>query len=287
MEDLKKFLLKVGVASDAITQLTESPEEGLTKEVIDGLAKDFKASQRDVFKNDPEIVGELTGSLRGKERGSVERKIKKEFGLTAEEWGENELEGDYGKAIAFGINKLKTESGKPAEKLQTELQEANQKNLDYEEKVIPGIREEAKQEISKFYVQNRYQELIGECGELIVGNDVALTVLTNEFAKSGLKSEIENGKLTIKTGDGLAPQDKDKTRNLSNLEVAKGIFDRTGLLKKSNADPDQPEKTTLKREPTPTPEPGKIELPGLQKAREHEKNLKKVQFSRPGDVFRK
>lgn len=279
MEELKKFLLKVGVASDAIAQLTEADSEP----DVEKLASDFKASQRDVFKNDPEIIGELTGSLRGKERGSVERKIKKEFGITAEEWGESELEGDYGKAIAFGINKLKTESGKPAEKLQTDLQEANQAILNYKEKVIPEIEDKAQQRINQFYVQNKLHGLIEDSGELIVAADVANTVVINEFAKLGLKPTIEGNDLTIKTGDGLAPQDKDKTRNLSNSEVVKGILDSKGLIKQSKADPDpQPGKVY-----NPDPQPDKVELPHLKAAREHEKDLgQDVKVSRPGDVFR-
>lgn len=284
MEDLqKKFLLKVGVASDVITQL-EANEEGLD---VEKLATDFKASQRDVFKNDPEIIGELTGSLRGKERGSVERKIKKEFGITAEEWGENELEGDYAKAITYGINKLKKESNKPAEELQKELQEANQAILDYREKVIPEIENKAQQKINQFYVQNRLHGLIEESGELIVAKDVANTVITNEFAKLGYNTEINDGTLTIKTKDGLAPQDKDKTRNLSNSEVVKSILETKGLLKQSKADPDTDPAPTFRRDPEPAKKPSTSGMPGLEKALQHEKNLKEVKFSRPGDPFRK
>ena len=76
-----KFLDKVGVDNIIITQLKE-PEDGLD---IDALAKEFKASQREVYANNHDVIVELDKRAKGKERGSVERKIKKVVSISNDE----------------------------------------------------------------------------------------------------------------------------------------------------------------------------------------------------------
>ena len=99
-ELITKFLDEIGIKNETIAILKDPPD-GLD---IKPLADEFKTDGRAVYANDPEVIKTLESSAKGKARGSVERKIKKVFNITPEEWGENELEGDYEKALTFGLS---------------------------------------------------------------------------------------------------------------------------------------------------------------------------------------
>ena len=84
-ELITKFLDGIGTKNDTVAILKE-PTEGLD---IKPLIEEFKAQSRSVYANDPEVIKELESSAKGKARGSVERKIKKVFNLTDDEWNTN------------------------------------------------------------------------------------------------------------------------------------------------------------------------------------------------------
>ena len=237
MEELVKFLDKVGVDNIIITQLKE-PEDGLD---IDVLAKEFKASQREVYANDPDVIVELDKKAKGKARGSVERKIKKVFSISNDEWNDNELEKDYEKALTFGFDKMKTAGNSSAQDRQTELLEANKKIEWYKDEEVPRIIKVEKQKVDNFHIERYLRELIVDSGKLTdnIESDVAEIVLKEELRKKGFTASLtENGKLAILTEDGLVPLDEGKTRNLSNKEVIKSILESKKLIKQSNAGPD-------------------------------------------------
>lgn len=289
-ESVKKFLTNVGVDEKVITQFNDPPDDL----DVDKLVDDFKQGQRDVYANDPDVIKDLEGKAKGKARGSVEREIFRVFSITSEEIGENEFdkEKDYKKVLEFAKKKTEKHGSKSAEKIQIELQDANKEIEQLKDVEIPAIKTSAKKEIDVFYVEKCFQKLIhsNEIGELIIANEDATTIITGEFEKLGYTLSLTEDRkdILIKTKDGLVPQDSGKTRNLTNLEVTKGILENKKLVKQSNADDDE-----FKKKPdidTKFPETKKIEgetqLPGLKKALEHEKELKNVKFSKPGDVFR-
>jgi len=237
MEELVKFLENVGVSNETIA-LLKDPEDG---QKVEDLANEFKSKQREVYANDPEVIKELQKSAKGKERGSVERKIKKVFDIKAEEWTENELEGDYEKALTFGHDKQKKAGSKSAQEIQTELLEANKKIEWYKDEEVPRIINVEKQKVDNFHIERHLRELIVDSGDLAnnIGSDVAEIVLKEELRKKGFKTSLtEDGKLAILTEDGLVPLDEAKTKNLSNTEIVKSIVIAKGLIIQSNADPD-------------------------------------------------
>lgn len=272
MEELVKFLEKVGVDNQVIAQLKD-PEEGLN---VDELADEFKQKQREVYANDPDVIKELAAQAKGKERGSVERKIKKVFNITTEEWAENELDKDYEKALMFGFEKIKKEGNKSAQEIQLELQDANKKLKWFEDEKIPEIHSEWQRKIDKTDIERHYRKLIGESGDLIVSDDVASTVLEKRINERNFLIELNEDRtgIVIKTKDGLIPQDEGKTRNLTNLEIVKGILENERLVKQSKAI-DEPPKT---QHITKTIEPGpEGETPGMRAARENLEALKKME----------
>jgi len=236
MEELVKFLENVGVSNETIA-LLKDPEEG---QKVEDLADEFKSKQREVYANDPEIIKDLESKAKGKARGSVERKIKKVFNIPAEEWAAAELDGDYEKALTFGFDKQKKAGSKSTQEINTELQEANTKIKWYKEEEIPRIQTESDTRADKKEANSYLREMIANSGKLIVSEGVAVTVVNEELRKKGYKTGLNEAKtsLTIKTEDGLSPQDEGKTRNLSNEEVIKGVLKSENLIIQSNADQD-------------------------------------------------
>ena len=269
-EQTEKFLDGIGITTDIIANLKD-PSDDLD---VKTLSDDYNEKKKSVFSNDPDVIKELALKAKGKERGSVERKIKKVFNITPEEWGDNELEGDYEKALIFGFDKQKKSGSSSAQELQDELQDANKKIEWYKSEEIPRIQKTEKLKVDNFHIGRYLRELIVDSGELAsnIGGDVAEIVLKEELRKKGLTASLEEGKLAILTADGLVPQDEEKTRNLSNMELVKGIMTGKGLLKQSNAGIEPPKPTPRARF-TETP-PSTEGLPHLAAA---EKNLKNLQ----------
>jgi len=273
MEELVKFLENVGVSNETIA-LLKDPEEGLK---IEDLANEFKSAQREVYVNDPEIVKELESKAKGKARGSVERKIKKVFNISSEEWAENELEGDYEKALMFGFDKQKKAGSKSAQEIQAELLESNKKIEWYKDEEIPRLLKIEKQKVDNFHIERHLRELIVNSGELAnnIGSDVAEIVLKEELRKKGFATSLkEDGKLAILTEDGLVPLDEGKTRNLGNAEIVKGIMNAKGLIKQSQGEPLE----TGKKSPVlPIRDKGKFKI--HPSAEENIKKLKEMNTS--------
>jgi len=279
MEELvSKFLENVGVSNETIA-LLKDPEEDLK---VEDLSNEFKSAQREVYANDPEVIKELAAKAKGKERGSVERKIKKVFNITPEDWGENELEGDYEKALTFGFDKQKKAGSKSAQEIQAELQDANTKLKWYKDEEIPRIEKESSAKVDRNEASRHLRKLIADSGDLIVSESATIAVVKEELTKKGYTAGLNEAKtdLTIKTQDGLSPQDEGKTRNLTNTEVVKGILESEKLIKQSKADPDPPLK---KRTLLPQPEPVKSPLPGMAAAEANLKDLEKMKTT--GTIF--
>lgn len=286
-EIVKKFLENVGVASDVITKLTE-PEEGLE---VDTLVDEFKANQREVYANDPDVIKNLRNEAKGKERGSVEREIRRVFNITPEEVGENELEGDYKKHLEFGKKKTEKQGNKTAQQIQTELQAANKENERLINEEIPIIKKDAQKEIDLFYIERYSQKLIKDerIGKILVLDDVATTVFEKGLKEKGYNVSLNDDRddIKIRTKDGLIPQDLGKTRNLEKWEIAKDIFEDKKLVQQSNAGEEgsQPKPSVFNE----LKEIKKNEnmSPGLEKAQKHlEKMSQNIVEADPSDVFR-
>ena len=235
-----QFLEKVGVDNQVIAQLKD-PEEGLN---VDELAKEFKENQREVYANDPDVVKRLRTEAKGKERGSIEREIKRVYGITTEEWEENKFgeEKDYKKVLEFGRKKIETQNTTSKQDLVDENHVLKDKIKWYDDERIPEIQSESKNEVNKFYIERHLQKLIEKSGDITVSARAA-TILVKE----GLKDKGLNSSLTenldgvlFKTNEGLVPQDEGKTRNLTNMEVIKGILSTEKVLVESKATPVPP-----------------------------------------------
>ena len=275
MEELIRFLEEIGVDNKVIANLKE-PEEGLN---VEELAKEFRESQHEVYANDPDVIKNLEIRATGKARGSVEREIKRVFDISTGEWEENDFgnEKDYKKILQFGIEKIKKQGSKSVQEIQAELQEANKKIKWFDEERIPEINKEWQSKTDKNDIERHFRKLIGDSGDLIVSSDVASTVIEKKLNEKGFVTELNEDRngVIIKTRDGLIPQDEGKTRNLSNMEITKGILSDEKLLVQSHATDTPPPPPR----PIPGPAPGAKagELPGLAAAKANLEEVKKVQ----------
>ena len=247
MEELVKFLDEIGIKNSTIAILKE-PTEGLD---IKALADEFKTDSRAVYANDPEVIKELELKAKGKERGSVERKVKKVFNISAEDWAAAELDGDYEKALVFANEKIKKEGTKSVQEINTDLQDANTKLKWYKEEEIPRIEKESSEKVDRNEANRHLRKLIAESGELIVSESATIAVVKEELSRKGYTTALNEGKsdLTIKTQEGLSPQDEGKTRNLTNEEVIKGILEGEKLVKQSRAGTETPKITPAFAQP--------------------------------------
>jgi len=275
MEELIRFLEEIGVDNKVIANLKE-PEEGLN---VEELAKEFRESQHEVYANDPDVIKNLEIRATGKARGSVEREIKRVFDISTGEWEENDFgnEKDYKKILQFGIEKIKKQGSKSVQEIQAELQEANKKIKWFDEERIPEINKEWQSKTDKNDIERHFRKLIGDSGVLIVSSDVASTVIEKKLNEKGFVptlNEDRNG-VIIKTRDGLIPQDEGKTRNLSNMEIVKGILSGEKLVKESHAQDTPPPPPRPILGPAPGAKAG--ELPGLAAAKANLEEVKKVQ----------
>lgn len=251
-ELVTKFLDGIGTKNETVAILKDPPD-GLKE--VDDLIAEFKTNGKEVFENDPDVITSLAKKAKGKERGSVERKIKKVFNISPEEWGEEELEGDYEKTLTFCFEKMKKAGSKSAQEIQAELQDANTKIKWYKEEEIPRIETESSAKVDRNEANRHLRKLIVDSGELIVSESATMAVVKEELTKKGYATGLNEHKtdLTIKTADGLSPQDEGKTRNLSNAEVVKGILEKEDLIKQSKAptepDPNKRKLLSIQGEP--------------------------------------
>ena len=255
MEELTKFLEKVGVDNQIIAQLKD-PEEGLN---VDELADEFKASQKEVYANNPDVVKELEKAAAGKARSSCEREIKRVFDISIEEWNEHNFaeEKDYKKVLNYAREKMKKEGNKTAEEIQAEKQELVKEIKHLKEEEIPQINQTWQQKIDQNDIDRHYRKLIGDTGDLIITPEDASVIVSNELNRKGYKTQLTEDRtdISFKTKDGLTPQDDEGTRNLTPKEVVRSILDSKKLIRQSKAN-DEPTviKPIFKRtqEPTPT-----------------------------------
>lgn len=257
MEEIVKFLEKVGVDNQIIAQLKD-PEEGLN---VDELADEFKQNQKEVYANNPDLIKDLEKKAAGKARGSVEREIKRVFGISVEEWEENNFseEKDYKKVLSFALDKTKKEGNKTAQEIANEKTELVNQIKYLKEEEIPKINKQWQQKIDSNDINRYYRKLIGDSGELIISTEDAAYIVSNALKDRGIQTELaeDRGGISFKTKDGLIPQDEEGTRNLTPAEVVKSILDSKKLIRQSNAQPEPKPPTPRINIPKAEPSEGK------------------------------
>lgn len=243
MSKIEEFLASIGVQKDTIEALGKEPEEGQEIDVA-SFVEDYKSNQREVLKNDPDFINPITQGITGKERATIEQKIKK---VLKNYLDETELDALKGYDSFIGKLSEVIESNKnhnaDSEKLQNDLIEANKTLQELREVEIPKIQAEAEAKHKQFIITSKLKEKIGG-HELIVPGTVAEALISNEWNNKYNLELSEEGSLTIKTKDGNDVLNENKTSKLTIDDIMKSTFEANKILKQSNGTP----------EPTPAPQ---------------------------------
>jgi hypothetical protein len=267
MTNIEKFLKKIGVPSEAITKLNGDDQE-LN---VDDIAAEFQNIQRDVLKNNPDFIGSIRGEVKGTELSKIEQKIKKTFGLSAEDVKDKKFDDIIG--IAF--DKMTKTAGAGAEELQTRLIELTNENKRLVDEIIPAKENEAKQAIKSFKRESFIQSAIAK-RSLIVSADVVKPAVQS-YLESNFNVDVDdNGELVVKTKNNLNPLNNDGTKIVTFDEILDGHLSTLGVIKQSNGGQTPPKPGNGAPTPSPVPngaEPAKYQLAGMAKAQANAASL--------------
>ncbi len=188
MTNIEKFLKKIGVPSDAITKLNGDDQE-LN---VDDIAAEFQNIQRDVLKNNPDFISSIRGEVKGTELSKIEQKIKKTFGLSAEDVKDKKFDD----IISVAFDKMNKTAGAGAEELQKRLIELTNENKHLVDEIIPQKENEAKQAIKTFKRESFIQSAIAK-RSLIVSPEVVKPAVQT-YLESNFNVDVDdNGELVV------------------------------------------------------------------------------------------
>lgn len=224
MKNFEKFLKKIGVKDAVIKQL--SSEEDVN---VDDVSNEFKTSFKDVVSNDPEFIQGIKDEIRGTELSKIEHKIKKTFGLNAEDIKDKKFD----EIIVIAKEKADKAGSATGEELQSRMIELTKENKRLLEEVIPEKENQAKETIKIFHRENKIRSFVGS-KSLIVAPEVVLPAVQS-FLSQNYNLELDDkGEITIKTKNGLNPLNADGTKVLTFDEIVDGHLNSLKVIKQSN-----------------------------------------------------
>lgn len=267
MKNIESFLKQIGVPADSISKLI-SEETTSIDEIVSG----FKASQRDVLKNDPEFIQPIKDEIRGAELSKIEHKVKKVFALTAEEIRDKKFD----EIITIAHEKATKSSVEGADALQQKVIDLTNENKRLVDEIIPAKESEAKNAIKQFKRESIINGIIAK-KSLIVAPDVVLPAVNN-YLNSNFNLDVDDsGQLVVKTKNNLNPLNADGTKIITFDEILDSHLATLGVVKQSNGSPNPNPGANPKPNPNPSPEPNsKFNLVGLKKAEQNAESLKSM-----------
>jgi len=266
MKNIETFLKKIGVKSDVISKLTTDDELN-----VDEFAQSFKSNFRDVIANDPEFIQPIKDEIRGTELSKVEHKLKKTFGLSADEIKEKKFDD----ILQIAHDKLKLSGSSTTDELQNRIIELTKENKRLTDEIIPAKENEAKEQIKSFKKESAIRSILGS-KQLIVSSEVVFPAVQNYINKQFNVDLNDDGSLIVKTKDGLNPLNDDGTKVLTFDEILENQLKSLNVVKQSNGTPEQKQ---LERKSTFTPDSKtetKFNLPGLDLAKQNAEQMKNI-----------
>ena len=263
MKNLEAFLKKIGVKPDTISKLQS--EEDLD---VEPFANEYRGQIRSVIANDPELIDSLKSEINGTVLSKVEHKLKKTFGLDP-----SEIAGKkFDEIVSIAYEKSKSVAAGTSEELQNKLVELSRENKRLIEEVIPEKESAAQQAIKSFKKDSKLKSILSN-KQLLVSQDVVIPALYERLNKAYEVDLGEDESFVVKTKNGLNPLNEDGTKVVSFDEILENQLKDMGVLKQSNANPNQPERKTVSLSGTQEP---KFNLPGLAAAKENAEKMKSI-----------
>lgn len=267
MKNFEAFLKKIGVKSDVISKLNSEDELN-----IDEFVDSFKANQKEVITNDPTFIQSLKDEIRGTELSKVEHKLKKTFGLSAEDVKDKKFDD----IISTAFEKTKQSASGTNEELQNRIIELTRENKKLTDEIIPAKENEAREVIKSFKKDSALRTILNS-KQLIVKPEVVLPAIQTRFNEKFNVDIDEQNQIVVKTKDGLNPLSKDGTKTLSFDDLLNEFLGESDLnvLKQSNGNPISGQQIPKKTFDASSSKP-EFHLPGLKKAQENAEQMKNI-----------
>lgn len=284
-DDLIKLMLLLGIKQasiDAIKAKYDQPDFAIDDATRQQIIDEAMAHNRGLLENDKEFISGIKGSEAAKQKDIFERKLKQQFGLTADEVKDL----DTSKIIEAAHKKATTTGTATLDELNENLTKANARIKELEDVEIPKVKGEVESEKKLFKIN---QKLFTHFNTSYVDDKKeSLLRVTPEAAQTAVMAVL-SGKYDIvlndagddfefrEKGTGMKPKSADGTKLLTSKDIIGEQMKSFQFIKESNA-PDDPTKVkppvgTVK-DTTPEEE-AKLNsrFPGLKAAEEHAKTL--------------
>lgn len=282
-EKTKQLLKKIGVTDQTVADLAD--DEKAKDLDVKEIQKATLANLRDVFKNDESFTSELEKGFRAALLSSKENKLKKAFdflGLSDEDFAalpEKTKFDDLIGLLATKAQDLKKKAGgsgdKDAEieKLNTTIRDLKAEKKKLEEETIPGIRQEVA-------LERRQMKLDGITRKALDKHDL---VIDKDFAHGSVMAQIsggydldlqEDGSVRILNKGKETEAFDDNNQKLTLDALIGSTVKAAKLVKESNGGSGGKKGEGEGDQGGGGREAQKTNLPGLQKAQAHAKEMK-------------
>jgi hypothetical protein len=240
-EKLKQLLKKLGVESETITALENDDADALKNFDPEAAATSIREATATALKNDSGFMDGLEKSIRGKVLSSKERKLMKLFNISKEEYDALPEATKFDSLMELANEKAEASSGATDEKLKGDLKTAreeiiklNDKVSNYEEKVIPELKNQTALERDNMQLETLARKTLQK-ESLAVDPDFAYGSLMGTLQK---KYDVKLNE----SKDSLTLQQKGKeldvivdNKPLTFEAALKAEIEAAGIGKKSNA----------------------------------------------------
>lgn len=232
-EQFIALLLLAGVPSARIEELKANMEKEDYQPDMDAFKTDIRTHQLSMYKNDPDLVGEIRSSEAAKQLDIVDRWLKQEFGLSSEDIKDKKTR----ELIAVAKSKAMENSNKTNEELSNENMQLKSELKKIREEEIPNIQSQIENDRKALKIEQALEKLAKDGFEYRNPFDAVFN--SNKIAiTQKYKFELnESGELElIDTKTGLKAKTADGTNFLTPKDLWKETSKNNGFLKESNAD---------------------------------------------------
>lgn len=267
MNNLEKFMQKIGVKSDVISKLMSDEEQN-----VDDFVSSYKSDFKSVVQNDPEFIQPIKDEIRGSELSKIEHKVKKTFGLSSEEVKDKKFD----EIIAAAYEKSKSTYAASSDEVQQKMIELARENKRLMEEVIPAKEREAYESIKGYKKETVMKSMLANKKDLLVKPEIAYLTIQDYLTKNFEVDIDDSNKFVLKTKNGLNPLNEDGTKTMSFEDIVEKKLMDEGLIRQSNGDGSNSSGNRKMSTLNKVQDEPKFNLPGLKKAQENVEQMKNL-----------
>ncbi len=178
----------------------------------------------------------------------------------------------FDEIVSIAFEKSRSAAAGTSEELQNKLVELSRENKRLIEEVIPEKESQAMQAIKSFKKDSKLKSILSN-KSLLVSQDVIIPALYERLNKAYEVDLGDDESFVVKTKNGLNPVSEDGTKVVSFDEILENQLKEMGVLKQSNANPNQPDRKTVSFNGS---QDVKYNLPGMAAAKENAETMKSI-----------